>query len=80
MLPGAGCRDSLATGATHKTIYMPALETFQICAPCRSEQEEIVFELKAKLKSVEQIRRALQQQVREFNRLAQKILAREFEK
>lgn len=71
---------SLATGATHKTIYMPALETFQICAPCRSEQEEIVFELKAKLKSVEQIRRALQQQVREFNRLAQKILAREFEK
>ena len=71
---------SFATGATHKTIYMPALESFQLCTPCLSEQQEIVFKLKEKLKSVEQIRGALQQQTRDFNHLSQKILAREFEK
>jgi restriction endonuclease S subunit len=70
---------ALATGATHKTIYMPTLESFHLCAPCRLEQEEIVLKLKEKLKAAEQSHAAVQQQAHEFNQLSQRVLAQEFE-
>jgi type I restriction enzyme S subunit len=37
---------ALATGATHKTIYMPALASFQICMPALPVQKDIVTALK----------------------------------
>lgn len=70
---------AIATGATHKTIYMPALESFQLCAPPRSEQERIVSALREKLKCFEQIRTALKQQQSDFKLLPQKIIAQAFE-
>ena len=39
----------MATGATHKTIYMPTLEAFHLCAPDIDEQRRIAARLKAQL-------------------------------
>jgi len=36
----------LATGATHKTIYMPMLEAFHLCAPSVEKQRQITARLK----------------------------------
>ncbi|MGR2928055.1 restriction endonuclease subunit S [Acidithiobacillus ferriphilus] len=69
----------IATGATHKTIYMPALESFRLCAPPRSEQKRIVSALKEKLNCFEQIHSALKQQQSELALLPQKILAQAFD-
>jgi len=70
---------AVATGATHKTIYMPELESFQICAPERSEQERIVVALKKRLGTREVMRSALQHQYQEIKRMPPRVLAKAFE-
>ena len=37
---------AIATGATHKTIYMPALKSFHLCLPDCPTQQRIVADLK----------------------------------
>lgn len=69
---------AIATGATHKTIYMPELESFHLCAPDRSEQERIVAMLKEELHFAEQVRTEVEQQLRELRQLPKKILAKAF--
>ena len=69
---------SMATGATHKTIYMPALKSLQICHPCIDEQKQIVIRLKAQLAEVEKARKTAEAQLREINLLPQKILSQAF--
>ena len=69
---------AIATGATHKTIYMPALESFHVCAPDRPEQERIISALKKELKDVEQVRIALEQQLCDFKQLPNRLLAEVF--
>jgi type I restriction enzyme S subunit len=69
---------AIATGATHKTIYMPALKSLQICHPCIDEQKQIVILLKAQLAEVEKARKAAEVQLREINLLPQKILSAAF--
>jgi type I restriction enzyme, S subunit len=69
----------LATGATHKTIYMPTLESFYICAPEISEQKKIVRILKEKLSQIDRIFTSIRKQHDEMKILPQKILARAFE-
>lgn len=64
----------LATGATHKTIYMPTLEAFHLCAPDIDEQRQIATRLKAQLAEVETARQAAQVQLREVTRLADSII------
>ncbi|NRT54733.1 restriction endonuclease subunit S [Sphaerotilus uruguayifluvii] len=54
---------ALATGATHKTIYMPMLESFHLCLPDRPTQVAIVQALKAQLAAAEAARQAAQAQV-----------------
>lgn len=66
---------AMATGATHKTIYMPALESFRICAPSRSQQEEIVGALKEQLGAVDDLRKELQGRMAEIERLPARLLA-----
>lgn len=70
---------ALATGATHKTIYMPTLEAFHLCAPGLGEQRRVVRQLKAELSEVEALRAALALQERELNALPQQLLTRAFE-
>jgi type I restriction enzyme S subunit len=69
---------TLASGATHKTIYMPTLEQFRICAPPRPEQERIVRRLKAQLACAEEARVAAAAQLAEIERLPARILAHAF--
>jgi len=69
---------AIATGATHKTIYMPQLESFHICAPELREQKRIVTVLKNRLAEVERIRSAAAEQQREIDTLPAQILAEVF--
>jgi type I restriction enzyme S subunit len=64
----------IATGATHKTIYMPALQDFHICHPTRDRQIKIVGELKAQLTEAEKAREAAQAQLRDTTNLADAIV------
>lgn len=69
----------LATGATHKTIYMPTLESFHVCAPDIGAQRRIVRELKQRLTEASALRAALNTQQAELARLPQRLLAQAFE-
>jgi type I restriction enzyme S subunit len=68
----------IATGATHKTIYMPQLESFHLCAPEIDEQRRIVRRLKAQIAEVHQIQAAATAQLAEIERLPQRLLAQAF--
>lgn len=65
---------ALATGATHKTIYMPTLEEFHLCLPERKVQGIIVSDLKAKLATVEEARQAAHSQIQELTNLVNAII------
>lgn len=69
----------LATGATHKTIYMPTLESFHVCAPDIDAQRRIVRGLKQRLGEASALRAALDAQQAELARLPQRLLAQAFE-
>lgn len=69
----------LATGATHKTIYMPTLESFHVCAPDIDAQRRIVRCLKQRLGEASALRTALDAQQAELARLPQRLLAQAFE-
>jgi type I restriction enzyme S subunit len=70
---------AIATGATHKTIYMPALKSLHLCMPNRDEQECIVKHLKAQLAAVEDARQAARSQLAEIGRLPSRLLAQAFD-
>ncbi len=69
---------ALATGATHKTIYMPMLESFHLCLPDRPTQVAIVQALKAQLAAAEAARQAAQAQLDEIRQLPARLLAQAF--
>lgn len=69
----------LATGATHKTIYMPTLEAFHLCAPAVNKQRQIAARLKAQLAEVDKARQAAEAQLRDISILPHKILSKAFE-
>jgi type I restriction enzyme S subunit len=70
---------SLATGATHKTIYMPTLESFHVCTPDFRAQLRIVRALKQRLAEATALRAALEAQQAELAALPQSLLAQAFE-
>lgn len=70
---------ALATGATHKTIYMPTLQSFHVCLPDRRTQERIVARLKGQLASVELMQKAASAQLEEIERLPSRLLAQAFD-
>lgn len=69
----------LATGATHKTIYMPTLESFHVCAPELETQRRIVRALKQRLAHTKTLHAALDTQQAELAALPQRLLAQAFE-
>lgn len=64
----------MATGATHKTIYMPALEEFHLCAPLIDEQRRIAGSLKAQLAEVDVARRAAEARAEDIALLRGRLL------
>jgi type I restriction enzyme S subunit len=69
---------AIATGATHHTIYMPALQSFHLCLPDRPTQQRIVAGLKQQLSAVDRIRIAAQAQLDEIEALPARLLAQAF--
>lgn len=68
----------LATGATHKTIYMPVLASFHVCMPPYTEQQRIIKRLNSQLAEVAAIHQAATAQLAEIEQLPQRILAQAF--
>lgn len=68
----------LATGATHKTIYMPTLASFHLCAPPLANQRRLVAHLKTQLAEAAAIHAAAAAQLAGIERLPQRLLAQAF--
>jgi len=69
----------LGSGAVHKTIYMPTIESFHICAPDVQEQRRIARTLRERLAAAELLTEGLQARLAEIERLPQRLLAATFE-
>lgn len=65
---------AIATGATHKTIYMPALESFHVCMPDLSKQKRIVRRLAAQFDLHDQARRAARSQLEETESMTSALI------
>jgi type I restriction enzyme S subunit len=70
---------ALATGATHKTIYMPTLEAFHVCLPDGPKQKRLVERLKTRLATAEEARQAARAQLAEIEGLGHRLLAQAFQ-
>ncbi|TAL76006.1 MAG: hypothetical protein EPN56_11855 [Rhodanobacter sp.] len=68
----------LATGATHKTIYMPTLSSFHVCAPDVADQRRLSQRLQAQLAEADALHAAAVAQLAEIERLPQRLLAQAF--
>ncbi len=66
------------SGAVHKTIYMPTIQSFHICAPAIAEQRRIAATLRDQLAAAEILRTRLAERQAEIERLPQRILATAF--
>jgi type I restriction enzyme S subunit len=70
---------AIATGATHKTIYMPALNSFHICLPSREAQGEIVRKLTAQLDANKAIHASAKENLTLLQELQSHAFAQVFE-
>lgn len=70
----------LASGAVHKTIYMPTLESLRVCAPPIDEQRRIVAELDRRLGEVERLARGVEDRLNLISTLPAAILRAAFSK
>ena len=68
----------LGSGAVHKTIYMPTIESFHICAPDIAEQRRIARRLRERLSAAETLTERLTARLTEIERLPQRLLAAAF--
>ena len=68
----------LGSGAVHKTIYMPTIESFQVCAPDIGEQRRIAHTLRERLVAADALTEHLKSRLVEIERLPQRLLAAAF--
>lgn len=68
----------LGSGSVLKTIYMPAIESFHLCAPPLEEQRRIARQLRDQLAHARQLRASLAERQALIERLPQRILADAF--
>jgi type I restriction enzyme S subunit len=69
----------LASGAIHKTVYMPTVKAFKVCIPSIQEQRRIVSELRFQLSAIEEARLALETQREAIGLLPAALLRSVFE-
>ncbi len=69
---------SLSSGAIHKTIYMPTVERFRVCAPPFQEQTRIVTSLSKQLGAVERAYELLERQRNDIEGLKPALLRAAF--
>lgn len=68
----------LGSGSVLKTIYMPTIQSFHLCAPDLPEQRRIARRLRERLGEAETLRRRLNERLAEIGQLPQRILASAF--
>jgi len=68
----------LGSGAVHKTIYMPTIKSFHICAPDIGEQRRIARTLRDRLAAAESLIAGLKARLADIERLPQRLLAAAF--
>ena len=68
----------LGSGSVLKTIYMPTIKSFHICAPGIAEQRRIARTLRDQLAAAEALQARLAERQAEIERLPQRILAAAF--
>jgi type I restriction enzyme S subunit len=68
----------LGSGAVHKTIYMPTIQSFHICAPAIEEQRRIALRLRERLAAAEGLTAGLRARLAEIELLPQRLLATAF--
>jgi type I restriction enzyme S subunit len=73
-----GYLKELGSGAVHKTIYMPTIESFQIFAPGIEEQRRIASTVLEQLAAAESLQVSLASRLAEIEKLPQRILASVF--
>jgi type I restriction enzyme S subunit len=69
---------SLASGAVHRTVYMPTVKAFRVCIPPIAEQRQIASRLSEQLSSQEKARQILSQQCGAIDELPAVLLRRAF--
>lgn len=69
----------LGSGSVLKTIYMPTIKSFHICAPGIAEQRRIARTLRDRLTAAEALTKHLRERQAEIQRLPQRLLAAAFE-
>lgn len=69
----------LASGAIHKTVYMPTVKAFRVCIPSIDEQRRIVSGLKLRLAAIDAATSALDVQLKAIGRLPAALLRNAFE-
>ncbi len=72
------CILSLASGAVHKTVYVPTVRAFRVCIPRLEEQRRIVKPVAEHLASAERLGNALHGQLTAINALPGALLRRAF--
>lgn len=68
----------LGSGAVHKTIYMPTIQSFHVCAPDIAEQRRITRSLRERLAAAEALTAGLKARLADIERLPQRLLAAAF--
>lgn len=69
---------SLASGAVHRTVYMPTVQAFRVCIPALDEQRRIVRMLRHGMAQVERARAAAEAQMEAASALRSAILRSAF--
>ena len=68
----------LSSGAIHKTVYMPTVESFSICAPSLDEQIRLAAALHNHLKAVDRASQLLERQRNNIESLKPALLRAAF--
>ena len=69
----------LASGAAHKIVYMPTVESFRICAPDRKKQDVIVSHLDRVAHLCKGMTRRISEQIETINTVPSALLRKAFE-
>ena len=69
---------ALGSGAVHKTIYMPTIQSFHHCAPPLAEQRCIACNLRERLAAAEALGTRLRQRQADIAQLPRRLLAAAF--
>jgi type I restriction enzyme S subunit len=68
----------IGSGAVHKTIYMPTIESFHICTPEIAEQRRIARVLRDRITAAKALIEGLKTRLTEIELLPQRLLAAAF--